>query len=588
MSAKVILLVMMSLLPAFSLSQENEKKKSQASNNPSKTPDTKQKQVPPSSERNNRNTDAPIERQRILQSVSDLLFLSEEITNDIEEDATIRITLQLKIADSLWTHKQNAEAEIVAKSTLENLKKSHEAIPGYHSNRFKAQLLALLKSHPSDNTAKLLNDEYFITKDDGRSSFRLSSDLVKQKKPDDALKSLQQGISEAREFDLTWIFYSSYLLKSHPEQLESIFSHILNVLEQNSSDVTVNALAHLESLANSSLRIDGNKIKTEISSALKRKWLGFLVQRIAVIHQTFAWGPANRPDIARVLIATELPNIKQLIPDLFLQASFLQTALYGLLSPDVQQRIDFGQHLEQSDDKAGELFSEAIKSKSKDERDRLLIQAGLAALEQDNLPKAIEAAESLESEEKPSQSNAIWIDNLYSRIVEKSLERKDYDLAEKVSDKIKNDKTRINTMQKVALSLYRSGAVLRAKDNLRRVNKELNLIKSAGGKALGFLDLVKAYLVVDKMEVRQTAQLAFKAIDSMPTYNDSKKFTPSTKSETPTEVSEMLWVIESLVPLFSELTQHSDFDCYSLAQQIEQKSARRAALIGVYSRRLSR
>lgn len=174
-------------------------------------------------------------------------------------------------------------------------------------------------------------------------------------------------------------------------------------------------------------------LRPQVSNTIRNRFLAAVIARTQPAN--FVAEPA--PQFAHDLLAKLLPVIQQSSPQLYDQAQNHSFAIRAMLNERQLANDARIRRLKESVDPIGDLKSEADSTKTKVERNELLLQAAELALEKKKLQLCLDILDGLDITVAAADPNwQLTIDQILKNLVRACLSEKMADLAEKGAARI--------------------------------------------------------------------------------------------------------------------------------------------------------
>jgi hypothetical protein len=162
-------------------------------------------------------------------------------------------------------------------------------------------------------------------------------------------------------------------------------------------------------------------------------------------------------------------------------------------------------------------------------------------------------------------------------VVRKAVAKKDYEAAARAAASVQDPLLRAAAAQRIALSYYEAGDVVRARELLQDASKLVESADDDVRKGVALLQLAALYLKVDDTRVLPTTQASVNVINNLPSPKPDAK--PGTEAHRQ-HVETLMQLAYVLIPAFQRLSQEDEGGTFALAERIRRPELRAAAVLG--------
>ena len=481
------------------------------------------------------------------------------------DEAGLRISARNQILSYLATDKaasneKQALATQIARDALTDLREhSGEIIPfmlSYLSNDL-ASWIQKHRPHLSEDFEKTIKA---TAKVDASQRIRALFDL----EGGDVLaaKRIRQELADNGTLN-GLNFWLDELIKRNSKEFEPVAADVLVRAAQG--QISLDALFWVSDIY----------LRPQTSSALRNRFLATVVART---H------PANfiaepPPQLAYDLLTKLLPAVQQSTPELYDQALNHSFALRASLNERQAANEARIKRLRESVNPVADLKSEAEATKTKTERNELLLQAAQLALEKKQLDVCLNILDEVDVS-AASADPGFWqrsIDQTLRNVVRAAIGGKLPDVAEKGAARISSSLTRVEALNLIMRYYAKSNVDEAAQRLLTEASKVAETAPNSSEKAKAFFLLSITCDAVDESKKTDLLLSGIKALNNLSPPN------PNARDKTiyQTYVQRLDNAGYELTKGFKGITKQDENGALALVEKIQKPDLRTFALIGL-------
>jgi hypothetical protein len=289
-------------------------------------------------------------------------------------------------------------------------------------------------------------------------------------------------------------------------------------------------------------------------------------------------GQRNDPqaDSYFFLLLSVMGEISTSAPELGNEASVALTILKSRVSREASEAQERNDRIAGSSDRLGALISEAEKTEDKGLKYDMMVSASHLALQQLKFEKAMQLAQAAAevyngTGSLPGPDEIRQLDQFLTAVVDRSLEAKDPDTAEKAAKKMSDHSRHADASRKTAL--YQAGRkdLLAARSS---IDEAMKFARKAEGSAASLSTLAKLLPVaqqVDPVLVFDVVEVLAKSVNSIPTLGPDDK--PRTEKYD-AYLARIMAVDYSLLPVLTQLVKTNRAAVTDLGNRIDRKEVK--------------
>lgn len=476
----------------------------------------------------------------------------------------LRVFLRLRLAAFFWANdfvNSASRAETMCLAAFADLQKHQAEISEADLVSFRREILSALELHSPDAAARLVK-QYNLKPMSVAEKLSAASSLLDGKGGGTAVDKFRQILNSGQDTGPAIFFYLDRLKLERPAEVPELLSNLLAVEEQNTGSISPQNLFFLIHLY----------ISKETPLILQERFLRACVKSTG---NSSAWSEPNRFKAAYELMRALMPEIEKRLPALYSQASAQLSALAARL-PDLTIELEYealNNRIERSADPLSQTLTEAEATKDSALKNDLLRDAAQLALKKGQLKLAVDVVMRIESS---WTRHLAWREQFLRAVVDSALKQKDAAAASYAIVRIDSPLNRARAMQKVAVYFFKAGDSLSASQQLNAAVKLIDSAENRTGKAIVLLEIIPAFLLIDKQMASEVASAAIKAINNIRQPEDSAD------SEARKNYIETLILIgHAIIPTFESLSQIDEIGALGLANDLQRQEVKAAAMMGI-------
>jgi hypothetical protein len=376
-----------------------------------------------------------------------------------------------------------------------------------------------------------------------------------------AAQRITQFLEGGRDIPVLVLYLNDLIAVNSPE-VSSLLSKIVEVAAQGRLS--------FETL----LSVSDLYMQPHTPLVVRRSFLRMVVART----QPFNLEKEPSSQSAYYLLTNLLPAIKQVVPELYSQASNQRLVVYASLSREQLADEQRSKRLSESSSPSEDLIAEADQTKSKLKRNQLLAHAAQLALESKRFLLCLEAVEKLDPDAPGIAADfwRDWNDQFLRGFVKAVLAEKNPELAEQGTRRVIGPYSKVQSLAMV------SQYWIKAEDNstARRLLTEASKV---AGATTDNIDRAKAFLLLsglsnqtDNSEKMELLDSAIKALNSVSTPERADDLRPYQMY-----VWKLNGVEHQVTTQFKDLTRNGSEEALILVERIDKHESRTFALLGI-------
>lgn len=478
------------------------------------------------------------------------------------DEPALRVFLRLRVATFLWASKapnDASAAEAIATAAVEDLLAHEGEIPTLYVKSFRRDLLAALQLH-APGAADRLMKQYGLKQDQQEQLGLAFKQLDDKDGVKQAVENVRSNVASGRATGASITFFLLKLEKERPAELLRLLTEIMEIEEQKSGSLTVDALFMIARFYR----------QQDVPPDLQAR---FLTAVVRATTDGSGWSDLSQW-YAYNLLRSNLPAIEKLRPNLYARASAQLAALTTRLPKQTLEREAVEERVAQSADPLGQLIIEAKATKDSALREELLTEAAQLARKKGQLKLAIDLVTEVNMLEG---RRVLWRDQFLGEIVGQALEKKEPSTALYAVAKVQSNLLRSAAMQKLALYFFDANDLAQARETLNVAAKLIEAAENNVDKTVALLRLVPVFAKVDSVRVPELAQTAIKAINNLPHPGREDKADGEAHKR---YVKDLLQLAYNIIPVFSALAQKDCDGTFSLASGFQGPELKAAATLG--------
>lgn len=315
-------------------------------------------------------------------------------------------------------------------------------------------------------------------------------------------------------------------------------------------------------------------LRPQTSEALRKRFLTAVVFRTQPAN--FAVEPA--PQMAYDLLTNILPSVQQSAPELYDQALNQHVAMRAGLTEKQRTSEARIKRLRESANPVEDLISEADATKSKTERNELLLQAAQLALDKGKFDLCLDTLDKIDV--NVTADPDLWersIDQILKTLVRVVLADKRAELAEKAAGRINSSLTRVEALNLIMRYRVKANEQAEAQRLLTEASKAAAAGSDDTQKAKAFFLLS---ITCDQVDVSKKADLLLSGIAAL---NNIAR--PDDGARDQTTYQNYIQQLDNsgyeLTKGFTGLTKQDDNSALALVEKLQKRDLKTFALIGI-------
>lgn len=512
----------------------------------------------------NTGAQSQTEKKEIYQNQQRAQSLSF-LKNDIKtaEDAPMRCFLRAQIVKFIFERKITTHSETAksfALDCLDDIAKNPAQFSAAQSAFWKSTIISLLRVNLPGIAAKA-EKKYFLSEEDsGLSDFyELNSTSDSNGVANKIISKIANGeISEK----ILSLFYK--LREKNSDASFRVLDALLKFFENSGNETK---FAHAINVL--SVYYLGNSTPLE----LKKRFLYFAVKlgQNALLESD----KSNSYNQGRDILEISLPEIKQVIPAIYEQASAIYLTLDSKISKTSREKKDALQRIEESENQLQQTITEAEAAENKTLKDDLWMSAARLAVEKKEFRTAVDSVMKIES--KVEIFN-VWRNQfLVDEVLTSALRENDFESPEYLLKQIEDVNERGRGTLKIASRFVELKNSARAFEELEAALEILGKAANSTTKVRIFLSAVPIAAKIDKTKTFDVASAVIKVINRLPTPSVDEKIETDARQKYVENV--LLPNSFNIVAAFKILAKEDATFAFPLAQEIQRREWRLAAEI---------
>lgn len=491
--------------------------------------------------------EAPLAKQRATELIADLPAQIKKV-----DDATVRIFLQLRLATFHWSElSENSRdrARDLTLSGLQDLDKHRSDLLPLYGNSFREDLLALLEVHAPDLAARYRAGGDTTEKVTPGDPYDVALSMLRTKGQTAlAVQTLNRALSSGEAPTMTITYFLSELQRQEPSLVPQVLSDILSVQERRPETLSVEMLSWL---------VDAY-IWQNNRDDLKRRFVSVVVTATA---ESYQWSDTGQLSDAFFLLRVTVPVIQKLLPATYPQAAAQLATVRARVPNETVERSAMWERIRQSDDRLGQMITEANSATNPYLTADLLIQAAQIAFTEKKPQLAFDLAMSVVIDDNSKS----WRQQFLSELVKGAVENKDARLGLAVASKIEMPLARAEALQRLALMFFNQKDLWKAKELLVDSLKLVRGSDNTHEKAIALFRSLRVVARVDQAMVPDVAEESIKTLNALQFDSNSRA------------LMEVVW---NTVPSFEALVQWDELGALNFVEKIQRVELRTVAGFG--------
>jgi len=481
------------------------------------------------------------------------------------EEAGLRLSARTQILTYLTNEKvPSAEKQIlatqIARDGLEDLRDHGGEIAPFMLSYLSSNLGSWIQKHRPNLTEEF--EKAIKANANIDSSQRIRSLFELEHGDALAAKLIRQELEEQGALNGLY-FWLDELMKRRSKEFEPLASEIVARAEQG--QISFETLFWVSSVY----------LRPQISGVLRNRFLTMVVTRTQPAN--FVAEPASQ--MAYDLLTEILPFVQRSLPELYDQALNQHVAMRAVLS-ERQQAIEARiKRLKESASPVEDLISEAEATKSKTERNELLLQAAQLALEKKRFDLCLDVLGKIDVS-VPVADPGSWqrsMDQILKSFVRVVLADKRTEQAEKAAARVGSSLTRVEALHLIMRSFATADDKTEAQRLLTEASKVAASAPDDAQKAKAFFLLS---LTCDQVDSSKKAELLLSGINAL---NNLTR--PEDGARDKTVYQDYVLRLDNsgheLTKGFNGLTKQDENSALALVEKLQKRDLRTFALIGI-------
>ena len=484
------------------------------------------------------------------------------------DEVALRLSARNQILAYLWESKILSDKHLSLKRNLaldaiSDLNNHHVEIPQFMLDYLSADLAALIEKHHPDLTEKLQMAKEAAKSDNQAVNIRSLFEL----KNGDQLAAARIRQLLAQGDDVKELhFWLADLGKQKSREFEPLLREVI-VIAERGPQISFETLLWLNPVY----------FHSEIPQLLQKSFAAMILTRTQPVN--FIVTPA--PQTAYELLNGALPHIQQLLPEVYEQAMRQSLVLRATVNQAQLAGEERRKRLRDSLNPIEDLVREAETTKTKTERNDLLVEAAQIALRKKEFSTCLDIVAKLDVElAVPGQPDfwRDWSSQFLKQLVANAVAAKELEIAEKAAFGMT---TSLVKVQAVAL-IMRHWSEAGDKGSAHRLLSEaIKIAESISGE----FEKAKAFLLLsircEQVDESKKAQLLLSSIKALNSSN--KPTTPRDQQPYQEYLRNLNNTGYQVIRGFKELTTKDENAAISLIDQVYKTDLRTFALIGILS-----
>lgn len=477
------------------------------------------------------------------------------------EDAPMRCFVRKQIVEFIFAKKVKEHygtAEDFAVDCLEDIDKNPKQ---FTSTNFKTEMISLLRTN-LPNTAKKIEVKYLTNRKESD-----TADLVESVTNENVEGITNRILSKIQRGEVPQnINFTVYRIKEkNPQSAILILDTLLKHYEN--SEITDSRSSILNTLfADYTSDLTSNEVKTRFLFHLIK-----MGQKALTAEQE-----SKLLFFSRWMLKSALPQIKELIPAQFQQASAISTTLDSKISAEEKELLEILKRIEESEDKLGQTIIEAEATEFKKLQYILWERAAKIALSEKKFKIAVDCI--LRYEGHTEDYTKVLIDQFLTRyILSATLKEKDFESADYVVENTEDLIGKAFSLLEISSEHSKLKDEIKALEKLNEALRVLDKAENDIHKVRNMLSAARLATKIENADAFEILSLAIKVINRLPSLSPDDQLETESRNK---YVSGILMPnAYNLNNTFNTLAAEDVDFAYPIAQGIQRKDLRLVAEI---------
>lgn len=478
-------------------------------------------------------------------------------------EPSMRLFLRIKLATFLWKNSPSfipshaAIAQQLAEECLVEMDADGDKVIEPYFTQFKRELSALVEIHSPDIAAKIKKQDFQKSTRAG-DAFLAALSLIEQ--PDgrvQAIGLIENALRNGQRPNSTIFFILQRLQQQAPKEIPQLLLALLATEEERPGTLTLESLFGLRPFC----------MAAETPRELQAQ---FLRVTVSLLERSQPSPIATMQ--AHQFLASLLPSIERISPQLHPRAVRILAALKTSMTPEIHERVAAEERLRNSSDRLNQLLVEARAAKDEALKNGFLSEAARLALDSKQFRRALEIAQSVSD----SGDYKRWRESFSRDLIEKALKEKDVEIAKEAASRIESVGPKALALQTIARHYSGGGDIASAREHLNEAARLAQSQDNSIEKLRLLLSIGAAFIKIDQLRVGEMFRAAVSIVNTLLRRVDED---PHKKSQAQSQLILMqsAW---NLFPAFKGLAVFDHQTAAVLAAEIADSDLRTCALLG--------